>query len=287
MFQSTHPHGVRQQTLDSFNAECEFQSTHPHGVRPFKHNIGQIKRRFNPRTHTGCDRALKRLKVAFVCFNPRTHTGCDSDYTKTRFFAAWFQSTHPHGVRLCLITPTTNPKSFQSTHPHGVRPLVANNDLNFFEFQSTHPHGVRLRVRDIDFVISGFQSTHPHGVRPHQRSPRQYITMVSIHAPTRGATNKAREDFTAFACFNPRTHTGCDPETKLRPALIGSFQSTHPHGVRPNPSTKTKRPKRFQSTHPHGVRQGGQANETYRKMFQSTHPHGVRHNSLSVQYRMC
>ena len=144
MFQSTHPHGVRQQTLDSFNAECEFQSTHPHGVRPFKHNIGQIKRRFNPRTHTGCDRALKRLKVAFVCFNPRTHTGCDSDYTKTRFFAAWFQSTHPHGVRppkRCniLIIYGFNPRTHTGCDLFLLR-LVSYKIL----FQSTHPHGVRL-----------------------------------------------------------------------------------------------------------------------------------------------
>ena len=45
-----------------------------------------------------------------------------------------------------------------------------------------------MRVRDIDFVISEFQSTHPHGVRPANANLYQSQMHVSIHAPTRGAT---------------------------------------------------------------------------------------------------
>ena len=33
-------------------------------------------------------------------------------------------------------------------------------------------------------------------------------------------------------CFNPRTHTGCDKPAKAVSTKL-SFQSTHPHGVRP------------------------------------------------------
>ncbi len=33
---------------------------------------------------------------------------------------------------------------------------------------------------------------------------------VSIHAPTRGATGASTSDTSATESFNPRTHTGCD-----------------------------------------------------------------------------
>ena len=77
-FQSTHPHGVRQQARVALLNLEKFQSTHPHGVRltgayanaarssvsihapargatlapPFS---AARRRRFNPRTRTGCD----------------------------------------------------------------------------------------------------------------------------------------------------------------------------------------------------------------------------------------
>ncbi len=76
-----------------------------------------------------------------------------------------------------------------------------------------------------------FQSTHPHGVRHVVIIPFAPSKIVSIHAPTRGATintlfivEKRKFQSThphgvrhwasiivLSACsFNPRTHTGCD-----------------------------------------------------------------------------
>ncbi len=55
MFQSTHPHGVRQETKQFLCLLPKFQSTHPHGVRPGRYFIGLLHPGFNPRTHTGCD----------------------------------------------------------------------------------------------------------------------------------------------------------------------------------------------------------------------------------------
>ena len=56
--------------------------------------------------------------------------------------------------------------------------------------------------------------------------------IVSIHAPARGAT--------ICATVPSRTH--------------GTFQSTHPHGVRRLEQEDYQIGQRFQSTHPHGVR---------------------------------
>ena len=39
---------------------------------------------------------------------------------------------------------------------------------------------------------------------------QKFISLVSIHAPTRGATFNYTNKNTARLCFNPRTHTGCD-----------------------------------------------------------------------------
>ena len=54
---------------------------------------------------------------------------------------------------------------------------------------------------------------------------------VSIHAPTRGATNS---------------------QILFTMSLV--FQSTHPHGVRPLAKAMYLPALQFQSTHPHGVR---------------------------------
>ena len=67
-----------------------------------------------------------------------------------------FQSTHPHGVRLCLGTRRNALRLFQSTHPHGVRP--STGWLGDYEnmFQSTHPHGVRLLIQMAQTDSRGF-----------------------------------------------------------------------------------------------------------------------------------
>ena len=120
---------------------------------------------------------------------------------------------------------------FQSTHPRGVRHQKDFFLLYFSGFQSTHPRGVRLGVVVIIFLDRKFQSTHPRGVRlivfaplitDSGFNPRthegcdiiqygyRYQGIVSIHAPTRGATRRDISPLTIFFLF----------------------QSTHPRGVR-------------------------------------------------------
>ena len=97
-----------------------------------------------------------------------------------------------------------------------------------------------------------FQSTHPQGVRLIGRNNGVTFNCVSIHAPTRGAT-----------------------QSEQRKTASALFQSTHPQGVRPlclppfltlavsihaptRGATKSKLSCQvcllFQSTHPQGVR---------------------------------
>ena len=103
-------------------------------------------------------------------------------------------------------------------------------------FQSTHPHGVRLGSEGRQGLHQRqFQSTHPHGVRP---SPdggfKLNNTLVSIHAPTRGATTTLVVVLCIFI-LGVSIHAptrGATLEERHIDAKVESFQSTHPHGVR-------------------------------------------------------
>ena len=78
--------------------------------------------------------------------------------------------------------------------------------------------------------------------------------MISIHAPTWGATKMRNRKVSTFG-----------------------FQSTHPRGVRRALAGVQVSHARFQSTHPRGVRLQVVYNTLeVRKLFQSTHPRGVR-----------
>ena len=121
----------------------------------------------------------------------------------------------------------------------------------------------------------GFQSTHPHGVRPWVRDNMPY------HNNFNPRTHTGCDPSLPILCrgirnFNPRTHTGCDYDRKAEYLEGQGFQSTHPHGVRLQPTASAGTIKVFQSTHPHGVRLDPDYDSTGLLGFQSTHPHGVR-----------
>ena len=120
---------------------------------------------FNPRTPVGCDRASSSAWRRRSNFNPRTPVGCDATPQPTagapgsisihapQWGATWsaasmhlrhgFQSTHPSGVRLALLTVQRQQGLFQSTHPSGVRQVDIKAYDFTLRFQSTHPSGVR------------------------------------------------------------------------------------------------------------------------------------------------
>ena len=142
-----------------------------------------------------------------------------------------FQSTHPRGVRQEGCISYHAMRQFQSTHPRGVRHAIFGHIsftirvsihaptrgathsiasiLSISLFQSTHPRGVRHELPRLLVRPKKFQSTHPRGVRLYHSFEFKH-TIVSIHAPTRGATFRTCQ----------LSHTS-------------GFQSTHPRGVRP------------------------------------------------------
>ena len=184
LFQSTHPHGVRQPGKTGQNRPKKFQSTHPHGVRLRRRRRGGRGSPVSIHAPTwGATDAIaspspaKAVSIHAPTWGATTflfyHTGIRQ-----------FQSTHPHGVRLGLHRVYHKPASFNPrTHvgcdieiiePISIckvsihAPTWGATEIYLLKnlhqrFQSTHPRG----VRQIPFVVVHadilFQSTHPRG----------------------------------------------------------------------------------------------------------------------------
>ena len=168
MFQSTHPHGVRQSQIEFYVELTKVSihaptrgATHPE----FQKNVDDLVSIHAP---TRGATVLSRSGIRpMVSFNPRTHTGCDLGNTHKRF-----------GYCVSIHAPTrgaTKPKTFRYFVPRGFNPR-------------THT-GCDLRIsRHRPSTVLSFQSTHPHGVRRYVIRRILRRAVVSIHAPTRGAT---------------------------------------------------------------------------------------------------
>ena len=119
---------------------------------------------------------------------------------------------------------------FQSTHPHGVRPHQIFFAAQYNGFQSTHPHGVRQDLPFHQAKGTGFNPrTHTgcDAICGYLKAGRN----VSIHAPTRGATDSAQKVIsTDGVSIHAPTRGATEPSDF--PCCGGMFQSTHPHGVR-------------------------------------------------------
>ena len=98
---------------------------------------------------------------------------------------------------------------------------------------------MRLEFASYTYDDFKFQSTHPHGVRPFMGTPWDIIIKVSIHAPTRGATQfNPMQSQVCFVSIHAPTR-GATLCTQLRVCYC-MFQSTHPHGVRLGKSDSLK-----------------------------------------------
>ena len=231
-FQSTHPLGVRLLNAVISASKEAFQSTHPLGVRLLRPCSCYSHSKFQSTHPLGVRPSKSKLKLSSYSFNPRTHSGCDSSSALASSFARSFQSTHPLGVRQAFDTICSLSAEFQSTHPLGVR-LNYRNFKNLVNmFQSTHPLGVRLSAQSWAFRCQVVSIHAPTRGATFVSEKIATFAAVSIHAPTRGATHINIKFLKLFKSFNPRTHSGCDCTWHLVGTLLLRFQSTHPLGVR-------------------------------------------------------
>ena len=256
-----------------------FQSTHPHGVRlGFAHNNCNGRCVFQSTHPHGVRRFVCEQARALPAFNPRTRTGCDWISSKWREWRELFQSTHPHGVRpeddveRFLRDPAFNPRT-RTGCDLGADERVPTT-ITFNPRTRTGCDGFE---RSASSILTAFNPRTRTGCDDDAAEEAE-VMELSIHAPARGATASSRS-FRAINCSFQSTHPhGVRPCTGCRcgSSSLG-FQSTHPHGVRPNEQIAETEKHLFQSTHPHGVRPA-RGSRTCRRFqfFQSTHPHGVR-----------
>ena len=99
------------------------------------------------------------------CFNPRTHEGCDSGDAMPDIKAIGFNPRTHEGCDAVLFLLGKSEIWFQSTHPRGVRPASCF----------------------VCFFLNGFNPRTHEGCDTQKEAANQ-SEIVSIHAPTRGAT---------------------------------------------------------------------------------------------------
>ena len=213
LFQSTHPGGVRPCFLFSIERICYISIHAPGwGATARADAFASSSLNFNPRTRVGCDCIHIRLRAWCLYFNPRTRVGCDN----------W----RPDLIILDDVI---------SIHAPGW----GATEISIWRSRRRNYFNPRTRVGcDRRAEIIFWRNYH-----------------ISIHAPGWGATCAVHPliqpllDFnprTRVGCdrycyhirvgdadFNPRTRVGCDGYLSWMGFLGGTFQSTHPGGVRP------------------------------------------------------
>jgi len=191
---------------------AKFQSTHPHGVR--RRMLGYSKCNscsFNPRTRTGCDCRMataKRHRGRVSIHAPaRGATISASLISKVSWVSihapargATEEGSKLMGVsQVSIHAPARGATDDVQTNlhlPSSFNPRTRTGCDRHFQivglfdrpFQSTHPHGVRRVWEWVEYTRQAFQSTHPHGVRLPAVTAECTYSVVSIHAPARGAT---------------------------------------------------------------------------------------------------
>ena len=165
MFQSTHPRRVRLGYCMDFLSVLQFQSTHPRRVRQVVRLHLCPFRCFNPRTHAGCDMALKKTMADLTSFNPRTHAGCDSREQLLRNY--WRVSIH---------APTQGATLTDALAGYATTVSIHAPTQGATNYPMAH---LRFRLSFNPRTHAGCDLVYGDDI---------VTFFVSIHAPTQGAT---------------------------------------------------------------------------------------------------
>ena len=166
-----------------------FQSTRPHGARPLRSAVGAMAEGVS--IHAPTRGATPGALGCYVYTSVSIHAPTRG---ATRITGDQFNY-----LRVSIHAPTRGATKFNHGFPREV------------EFQSTRPHGARLASAIASRRIPDCFNPRAHTGRDGQLGYRfAYRILVSIHAPTRGATTFAVDMCRKALCFNPRAHTGRD-----------------------------------------------------------------------------
>ena len=143
-------------------------------------------------------------------FNPRSHKGSDGAIKRRILDLGIFQSTLPQRER--LNEELENDRSVLiSIHAPTKGATIRILEMQVTEkFQSTLPQRERLLSMTILCALILFQSTLPQRERHKLFENNISDFWISIHAPTKGATEYLESHSVQKINFNPRSHKGSD-----------------------------------------------------------------------------
>ncbi len=224
-FQSTHPRGVRLHDETESASQRRFNPrTHAGCDSPRGTEIVH-ERGFNPRTHAGCDSSRLFLPSIDGCFNPRTHAGCDKEFQTLLSEARAFQSTHPRGVRPALPAPVRTGHGFNPRTHAGCDGFIVNHLRHWTQmaFCANPSMGVDGRRCRRGLKCQRASAAVTYGLR----EPSLWkLAAVGSRSPQMGAFEKERSDdqraFEIKARFGP---------IMLHPALPFLPEMIKPNGV--------------------------------------------------------
>jgi len=181
---------TRGATLDLGEARFDFLCFNPRphaGGDPWIQIRTADSMSFNPRPHAGGDSLTLKKGRKGACFNPRPHAGGDgpcfgAQAKKQRF------NPRPHAGGDNYENKISHPKIVSIHAPTRGATGIKVQEAKCEGFQSTPPRGGR-RGRCRRRRSSARFNPRPHAGGDKQRNPYSHARDVSIHAPTRGATN--------------------------------------------------------------------------------------------------
>ncbi len=188
-FQFTRPRGARPGRPASPSNPAPFQFTRPRGARPSARLPPSSAR---PAFQFTRPRGARRRRIARrrprPCFNSRAHEGRDLDGRQNPLRIRRFNSRAHEGRDLNVFPHSKTPCLFQFTRPRGARPGRRSRTLPIGRFQFTRPRGARLGIVRRAEDGAGVSIHAPTRGATQADYAYNRDTKVSIHAPTRGAT---------------------------------------------------------------------------------------------------
>ena len=165
------------------------------------------------------DKNIKTLPLSDTNFNPRPHAGGDVQHTMSLLRQGIFQSTPPHGGRLCSPSHLPGRRHFNPRPHAGGDPIPAPTARRGMISIHAPTRGATIVENITIFGVTDFNPRPHAGGDARSRIGVPFARDISIHAPTRGATVR--------------------PTTMMGPKR---FQSTPPRGGRrsstPQPSAQ-------------------------------------------------
>ena len=144
---------------------------------------------FNPRSHEGSDQRGIDIPFSPPYFNPRSHEGSDQDNANDTSITTWISihaptrgATHSNGVALSHIPISIHAPTRGATFRSSSQALPA------FYFNPRSHEGSDSGRQLHRAICTEFQSTLPRGERRNEFFQFVNSSVISIHAPTRGAT---------------------------------------------------------------------------------------------------